>query len=65
MIHLLLMNDIIVFINLWECESQAWNVYVCMCEMWFIDDIVIDDINLWDDVGVYDNADREWCCYWW
>ena len=31
-----------------ECESQAWTMYVCMCGMWFTDDIVIDDTNLYE-----------------
>ena len=31
-------------------------------------DVVIEgdiDNNWWDDVGVYDNIDMRWCCYWW
>ena len=47
-----------------ECESQAWTIYVCVCKILFTDDIVIDYINWWGDVDVYDNVDREWCCYW-
>ena len=30
------------------CESQAWTIYVCICGLWFTDDIVIDDINWYE-----------------
>ena len=36
-----------------ECESQAWTLYVCMCRMEFIDDIVINDINWYEVMLIF------------
>jgi len=79
---MLLMNEIVVFYYtcvIWrpgECESLVWNLYVCMCGIWFTDDIVIDDINwyemtlvfmiilIWDDVIIVGNVIEmrgRWC----
>ena len=62
-----------------KCESQAWTIDVCICEMWLTIDVVIrDDIDnnwyetmlgfmiilIWDDVVINDYVDMR-CCYWW
>ena len=37
-----------------ECESQAWTMYVCMCGMWFTDDILLMIL-----------INMRWCWYLW
>jgi len=79
-IHQLLLNDNIVLLDLccyWpeNCESQAWNLYVCICGMWLLmmllsmimlvwGDVVID-ILIKNDVVIDNNIDNGRCCYWW
>ena len=93
MIRLLLINEIIVFIRLVFFEylgsvNLRHGLYICMCRVWFTndivfydinwyemtlvlmiiliwDDVVIDDNNWWDNVGIYDNIDMRWYYYWW
>ena len=63
---------LLFLLDLWEFESQAWTIYVCMCGMWFTNDIVINDINLYEvmlvfmimlieyDVAIEDDIDNNW-----
>ena len=51
---------------MWFIDDINWyDVMLMFMIMSIENDVVIEDDIDRDDVGVYDNIDMKWCCYWW